>query len=93
MKDDVLEGYKTIIKMQKEEIFELKKNSISTIQSISGSIVSNIIENISGDKLNESSIKAVVEDVSKKNISQKLYSYKNRLATRDRVRIFNVLKG
>ena len=25
MKDDVVEGYKTIIKMQKEEIFELKK--------------------------------------------------------------------
>ena len=49
---------------------ELKKNSISSIQIISGSIVSNIIENISGDKLNESSIKATVEDVSKKNINK-----------------------
>ena len=56
---------KEILKAQ-EEITELKKNSISSIQSISGSIVSNIIENISGDKLNESSIKATVDDISKK---------------------------
>ena len=60
---------KEILKAQKE-ISELKKNSISSIQIISGSIVSNIIENISGDKLNESSIKATVEDVSKKNINK-----------------------
>ena len=60
---------KEILKAQKE-ISELKKNSISSIQSISGSIVSNIIENISGDKLNESSIKATVEDVSKKNMNK-----------------------
>ena len=62
---------KEILKAQKE-ISELKKNSISSIQSISGSIVSNIIENISGDKLNESSIKATVEDISKKNINKYL---------------------
>ena len=60
-----------ILKAQKE-ISEFKKNSISSIQSISGSIVSNIIENISGDKLNESSIKATVEDISKKNINKYL---------------------
>ena len=62
---------KEILKTQKE-ISELKKNSISSIQIISGSIVSNIIENISGDKLNESSIKATVEDISKKNINKYL---------------------
>ena len=62
---------KEIAKAQKE-ISELKKNSISTIQNISEEITSNIIENISGDKLNESSIKAVVEEVSKKNISKYL---------------------
>ena len=62
---------KEILKAQKE-ISDLKKNSIPFIQSISGSVVSNIIENISGDKLNESSIKATVEDVSKKNISKYL---------------------
>ena len=60
-----------ILKAQKE-ITELKKNSISSIQNISGNIASNIIENISGDKLNESSIKAVVEDISKKNIGKYL---------------------
>ena len=53
-----------ISKTQKE-IIELKK-SINAIQNISTEIASNIIENISGDKLNESSIKATVEDVSKK---------------------------
>ena len=62
---------KEIAKAQKE-ISELKKNSISTIQNISEEITSNIIENISGDKLNESSIEAVVEEVSKKNISKYL---------------------
>ena len=62
---------KEILKAQKE-IVELKKNSISSIQNISENIVSNIVENISGDKLNESSIKAAVEDVSKKNLSKYL---------------------
>ena len=58
---------KEILKAQKE-IIELKKNSISSIQNISENIASNIIESISGEKLNESSIKATVEDVSKKTI-------------------------
>ena len=62
---------KEVLKAQKE-ILELKKNSISSIQSISESIASNIIENISGDKLNESSIKATVDDISKKNINKYL---------------------
>ena len=60
-----------ILKAQKE-IDELKKNSLSDIRNISENIASSIIENISGDKLNESSIKATVEDVSKKNIGKYL---------------------
>ena len=60
-----------IAKAQKE-IKELKNNSISSIQTIAGNMASNIIENISGDKLNESSIKAAVEDISKKNLSKYL---------------------
>ena len=60
-----------ITKAQKD-ITELKKNSILDIQNISKDIASNIIENISGDKLNESSISAVVEDVSKKKIGKYL---------------------
>ena len=62
---------KEIIKAQKE-ISDLKKNSITDIQKISENIASNIIESISGDKLNESSIKATVEDISKKNLGKYL---------------------
>ena len=62
---------KEILKAQKE-ISELKKNSISSIQNISENIAANIIENISGDKLNESSVKSAVEEISKKNLSKYL---------------------
>ena len=60
-----------IIRTQKE-ILELKKSSVNSINNISQEISSNIIEKLSGDKLNESSIKAVVEDISKKNIGKYL---------------------
>ena len=60
-----------IAKAQKE-ILEIKKNSISSINNISQEIASNIIEKISGDKLNESSTRAVIEDLSKKNIGKYL---------------------
>jgi len=60
-----------ILKAQKE-INELKKSSLSDIRNISENIASSIIENISGEKLNESSIKATVEDISKKNIGKYL---------------------
>ena len=62
---------KEILKAQKE-ISDLKKNSISSIQNISKNIASDIIQNISGDKLNESSIRAAVEEISKKNINRYL---------------------
>ena len=55
-----------------KEISELKKSSISDIQKISEEIASNIIESISGDKLNESSIKAAVEEISKKKVGKYL---------------------
>ena len=60
-----------ILKAQKE-IIELKKNSITSIQNISEEITLNIIENISGDKLNKSSVRAAVEEISKKNINKYL---------------------
>ena len=60
-----------ITKAQKE-ILELKKSSVNSINIISQEISSNIIEKMSGDKLNESSIKAVVEEISKKNIGKYL---------------------
>ena len=62
---------KEILKAQ-TEITELKKDSISSIQSISEKISSEIIKNISGDQLNESSIKATVDEISKKNIGKYL---------------------
>ena len=67
LKKDAMEKdiEKEILSAQKE-IKELKKNSIFQIRNISENIASSIIENISGDKLNESSIKATVEDISKK---------------------------
>ena len=61
-----------ISKAQKE-IIELKKSSISSIQNISKEIAANIIEKISGEKLNESSIVATVEDISKKNLNKYLW--------------------
>ena len=72
-KKDIIEKEieKEILKAQKE-INDLKKNSISDIQQISENIASNIIETLSGDKLNESSIKAAVEDISKKNLGKYL---------------------
>ena len=71
-KDMMDKEIETEITKAQQEINELKKNSILDIQNISRAIASNIIENISGDKLNESSIKAAVEDVSKKNIGKYL---------------------
>jgi len=62
---------KEISKAQKE-IIEMKKNSIASIQNISENITSKIIENLSGSKLNESSVKAAVENISKKNIGKYL---------------------
>ena len=71
-KDSIEKEIENEITKAQKEITELKNNSISSIQSISRNTASNIIESISGDVLNESSIKAVVEDVSKKNISKYL---------------------
>ena len=62
---------KEILNAQKE-ILQLKKSSIESINNISQDIASNIIEKMTGDKLNESSIKAGVEDISKKNIGKYL---------------------
>ena len=72
-KKDVMDKeIETEITKAQQEINELKKNSILDIQNISKDLASNIIENISGDKLNESSIKATVAEVAKKNIGKYL---------------------
>ena len=71
-KDMMDKEIETEITKAQQEINELKKNSILDIQNISKDLASNIIENISGDKLNESSIKATIAEVAKKNISKYL---------------------
>ena len=55
-----------------KEIIQLKKDSIKNITKISEDIAANIIEDLSGDKLNESSIKAAVSEVSKNNLGKYL---------------------
>ena len=71
-KDMMDKEIETEITKAQQEINELKKNSILDIQNISKDLASNIIEKISGDKLNESSIKATIAEVAKKNISKYL---------------------
>ena len=60
------------IKKAQKEINTLKKNSSNDIIKISEKVASKIIEDISGEKLNESSIKAVVTEVSKNNLEKNL---------------------
>ncbi len=62
---------KEIEKAQKE-ILNLKKDSIESINQISEEVTLKLIENISGDRLNESSIKAAVSEVSKTYINRYL---------------------
>ncbi len=54
------------------EIKNLKKNSITDISKVSEEVASKIIEEISGDKLNQNSIKAAILESSKKNIGKLL---------------------
>jgi F-type H+-transporting ATPase subunit b len=55
-----------------KEVSELKRNSIENIIKVSEEITSKIIEDISGDKLNESSIKAAIVETSKNKITKYL---------------------
>tara|TARA_B100001250_G_scaffold287913_1_gene249684 strand:- start:331 stop:906 length:576 start_codon:yes stop_codon:yes gene_type:complete len=71
-KDSMEKEIENEISKAQKEILQLKKNSINSINNISQEITSIIIEKISGDKLNESSIKAAVEDIGKKNIGKYL---------------------
>ena len=71
-KESIEKEIENEINKAQKEIALLKKSSILNIQNISKDLASNIIENISGDKLNESSIKAAVEDVAKNNTGKYL---------------------
>ena len=52
------------------EIVKLKTNSLKDIEKISEALAGKIVEEITGDKLNESNVRAVVSDNSKKNLSK-----------------------
>ena len=71
-KDSMEKEIENEISKAQKEILQLKKSSINSINNISQEIASNIIEKISGDKLNESSTRAAIEDISKKNIDKYL---------------------
>ncbi len=71
-KDTIEKEIEKEIEKAQKEILEIKKTSLTSIQKISEDIASNIIENITGDKLNESSIKATVQEISIKNIGKYL---------------------
>ena len=74
IKFDILklqEAYLQIIKTKKE-ITMLKTNSTSDIRNISRDLASNIIENITGDKLNSSSIEATIEEIAKNKMGKYL---------------------
>tara|TARA_Y100000992_G_scaffold187430_1_gene126858 strand:+ start:213 stop:788 length:576 start_codon:yes stop_codon:yes gene_type:complete len=60
------------IKKVEQEISNLKKNSSSSIHNIAEEISAKIIENITGEKLNESSIKASVAEISKSKMDKYL---------------------
>ncbi len=58
---------KEIVKVEKE-ILDLKKSSDTSVNKMAQEISSSIIEQVTGEKLNESSINAVVTEVSKKRV-------------------------
>ena len=58
------------IKAAEKEINDLKKNSLESISSISEEMASKVIEQISGEPMNQSSVKAAVFEVSKKNLGE-----------------------
>ena len=60
------------ISQAEKEIQDLKKNSSNSINKIAEEISAKIIENITGDKLNDSSVKASVSEISKKKMSEYL---------------------
>ena len=60
------------INKAEKEIFDLKKGSSKSINLIAEEISAKIIEDITGDKLNESIIKASVLEISKNKIGKYL---------------------
>ena len=62
---------KKILKTEKE-INDMKKNSYQSIKDMSAEISGKIIEDITGDKLNQSSVDAAITEISRDKISKYL---------------------
>ena len=62
----------TEVKSAEQEIENLKKESLSSISVISVEMASKVIEMVSGEPLNQSSIKAAVLESTKKNLEKYL---------------------
>ena len=58
------------IKKTESEIKILKQNSLPSIEKISEELTSKIVREITGEQLNQSSIKAIVSEVTKKNFNK-----------------------
>jgi F-type H+-transporting ATPase subunit b len=58
------------IKTAEKEIEDLKKESLENISTISEEMTLKVIEQISGEPLNQSSVKAAILEVSKKNLGK-----------------------
>jgi F-type H+-transporting ATPase subunit b len=58
------------VRNAEQEIRSLKKESIENISSISEEIASKVIEMVSGEPLNQSSVKAAVLESTKKNLDK-----------------------
>ena len=58
------------IKTAEKEIEDLKKESLENISTISEEMTLKVIEQISGEPMNQSSVKAAILEVSKKNLGK-----------------------
>jgi|TARA_B110000211_G_scaffold206629_1_gene241813 F-type H+-transporting ATPase subunit b len=58
------------IKATEKEINDLKKNSLNNISVISEEMASKVIEQISGEPMNQSSVKAAIIEETKKNLGK-----------------------
>jgi len=60
------------VKEAEQEIVKLKENSLMNISTISEEVTSKVIEMVSGEPLNQSSIKAAVSESTKNNLGKYL---------------------
>ena len=71
-KKEFEKGIEDEIKNAEKEIEDLKKDSLKSISIISEEMTSKVIEQISGEPLNQSSIKAAILEATKKNLGKYL---------------------